>query len=484
MTYRWDDNNRIYPVILSGGAGTRLWPLSRSLYPKQMLSLNSNLSLLQETAKRIAGSRFEVPLFVCNEAHRFVVAEQLRELNLDPDRIVLESVGRNTAPAATIAALLVFEQDPDGVLLLLPSDHVVRDEPGFHAALASGFGAAKEGQLVTFGIKPSSAETGYGYIRRGPEFGQNDGCYDVDAFFEKPDQQTATDYLADGRYHWNSGMFMFSAAAVLGEIERLNPDLLEGCRRSVSGAKSDADFLRLDAESFSAIEAISFDYAIMERTDKAVVVPADIGWSDVGSWSALWDIGEQDENGNVVSGDAILTDTRNSLVMTNDKVVGVVGLDDVVIVATDDALIVAAKDKTQDVKKIVETLESRGRNEHLDHVKVHRPWGHYRTVNAGDGCQVKQIAVKPGEKISLQKHFHRSEHWVVVSGTAKVTNGEETFFLNENQSTFIPIGTIHALENPGDTPLRIIEVQCGDYLGEDDIVRYEDRYGRVEGAAE
>ena len=469
----------IKPVILAGGSGTRLWPLSRALYPKQLLPLNSDRSMLQETVVRVTGDGFAAPIVICNEEHRFLIAEQLRALDTKPQEIVLEPMGRNTAPAATVAALLLAEADKDAIMLLLPSDHVIRDTQSFHSALEIGSSAAKNGALVTFGIPASSPETGYGYIRRGDAFNDIEGCYAVDRFVEKPDLETAQKYVDTGGYDWNSGIFMLPVASYLDEVQRLKPEMLAICREAVSTAKNDLDFLRLDHDTFAKVESISIDYAVMEHTKSAGVVPVEMGWNDVGSWSALWDLGEKDENGNVISGDAIVLGTRNSYIRADGILTAVVGVEDIVVVAVDDAVMVVARDKAMDVAKVVERLKQNERDEHLVHSRVYRPWGYYQCIDSGDRFQAKQLAVNPGAKLSLQLHHKRSEHWIVVSGTAKVTLGDETFLLEENQSTYIPVETKHALENPGKVTLRIIEVQTGEYFGEDDIVRFEDRYGRA-----
>jgi len=472
----------VHPVILSGGAGTRLWPVSRTLYPKQLLPLVSERTMLQETVRRVAGKGFAPPVVVCNEEHRFLIAGQLRELDIAPSRMVLEPVGRNTAPAAAVAALLLAGDDADAVMLLLPSDHVVEDVSGFLAAVETGLAAAENGALVTFGIPPTGPETGYGYIRRGAAYAGAKGCFRIARFVEKPDLEEARRLVRAGDYHWNSGMFLVRAGRYLEELERLKPEMVGCCRRAVAGAVEDLDFLRLEAEAFSGIEPLSIDYAVMEHTEAAVVVPADMGWSDVGSWSALWEIGAKDGDGNVVLGDVITDGTTDSYIRSEGRLVAALGLDNVVVVATDDVVLVVRRDEAQNVKKVVEALARAGRPEHSVHTKVYRPWGYYQSIDAGDRFQVKRLHVNPGQKLSLQMHHHRAEHWVVVSGTAKVTRGDETFLLNENESTYLPLGVKHALENPGDAPLCVIEVQSGDYLGEDDIVRFEDRYGRVPAA--
>ena len=472
----------VHPVVLSGGAGTRLWPVSRTLYPKQLLPLVSERTMLQETVRRVAGKGFAPPVVVCNEEHRFLIAGQLRELDIAPSKMVLEPGGRNTASAAAVAALLLAGDDPDAMMLLLPSDHVIEDVPRFLAAVESGAGAAGQGALVMFGVPPTGPETGYGYIRRGAPYEGAEGCFRVARFVEKPDLEEARRLVRAGDYHWNSGMFLVRAGRYLEELERLKPEMVECCRRAVAGAVEDLDFLRLEAEAFSGIEPLSIDYAVMEHTEAAVVVPADMGWSDVGSWSALWEIGAKDGDGNVVLGDVITDGTTDSYIRSEGRLVAALGLDNVVVVATDDVVLVVRRDEAQNVKKVVEVLARAGRPEHSVHTKVYRPWGYYQSIDAGDRFQVKRLHVNPGQKLSLQMHHHRAEHWVVVSGTAKVTRGDETFLLNENESTYLPLGVKHALENPGDAPLCVIEVQSGDYLGEDDIVRFEDRYGRVPAA--
>ncbi|MBK8908366.1 MAG: mannose-1-phosphate guanylyltransferase/mannose-6-phosphate isomerase [Rhodospirillales bacterium] len=468
------------PVILSGGAGTRLWPLSRALRPKQLLALASDHTMLQETVSRVRHPDFAAPLIVCNQEHRFMIAEQMRALDVTPQAIVLEPAARNTAPAIVIAALFLAERDPDAVMLVLPSDHVIDGVESFHTAVAIARSAAESGALVTFGIPPTKPETGYGYIRRGNAFDGIEGCYRIDSFVEKPSPETAAAYVAAGDYAWNSGMFVLPVAAFLDEVRALKPEMLQGCRQALAGAVEDLDFLRLDAEAFAAIESVSIDYAVMERTGKGVIVPADMGWSDVGSWSALWEISEHDADGNVTVGDVIAIDAHNSYVRGDGKLVAVVGIDDMVVVSTDDVVLVARKDRAQDVRDVVEALKAAGRNEHQIHTRVFRPWGWYQGIDAGSRFQVKQICVYPGQALSSQMHHHRAEHWIVVSGTAKVSRGDASFYLTENESAYIPHNTRHRLENPGRIPLRLIEVQTGGYLGEDDIIRYGDHYGRAQ----
>ena len=472
-------NRKINPVILSGGSGTRLWPMSRESYPKQFLALTSDRSLLQETVLRVADARrFAAPLLVCNAEHRFIVAEQVRCSGVRPSRLVLEPVGRNTAPAVAAAAIMLEAEDADALMLVLPSDHTITDTKGFAKAVSAAARAAAAGGLVTFGITPSEAETGFGYIRRGAAIDKLDGCFAVDAFVEKPDLATAKKYVKDGGYDWNSGMFLFSAGRYLAELERLEPDMVAGCRAAVDGAEGDLDFIRLAAEPFARIESRSIDYAVMEHTEHAVVVPADIGWSDVGSWAALWDVSDRDEAGNVLAGDVVALDVSNSYIRSEGGLVTAIGVSDIVVIATDDAVLVLPRDRAQDVKALVDTLKSSDRVESTLHPRVYRPWGYYQTLHEGERFQVKRITVNMGARLSLQMHHHRAEHWIVVNGTATVTRGEETFVLHENESTYIPPGTPHRLENPGKMALNLIEVQSGSYLGEDDIVRYEDVYGR------
>jgi mannose-1-phosphate guanylyltransferase/mannose-6-phosphate isomerase len=468
----------IYPVILSGGAGSRLWPLSRSLFPKQLLPLAGEQSLIQETALRAVGPAFGPILISCNVEHRFLIAEQMREARIAPSAIVLEPVGRNTAPAAATAALMVAEKDPDGLILLMPADHIVQNLTAFQEAVAVAARAAEQNRLVTFGITPNAPEIGYGYIRRGQPLPGAPGAFSVERFVEKPDAATAAGYIASGEYCWNSGMFLFKASVFLTEMEKLEPELLASCRLAVAQGKNDLDFFRLAPAPFESCKSNSIDYAVMERTDKAAMVPVDMGWSDIGSWESLWAAAVKDGTGNRTQGDVLHHGVRNSYLRSEGPLVAAVGLEDIVVVATKDAVLVSHKAASQDVKKIVEQLEKSGRELHLTHRKVYRPWGAYESIDNGDNFQVKHITVNPGAKLSLQMHYKRAEHWIVVSGTAQVTCGDNVFPLRENESTYIPLGSRHRLENTGTEPLHLIEVQSGSYLGEDDIVRFEDTYGR------
>lgn len=473
-------NIQITPVILSGGAGSRLWPMSRAGYPKQFLPLTGEMTMIQETVLRVSDSRFARPLVICNEEHRFIIAEQLRSCNCETLEIILEPFGRNTAPAVAVAALrLLAEYDDDGLMLVLPSDHAIADQEGFLAACDDAAEAALEGALVTFGITPSRAETGYGYIKAAEPFHGHTSIRRVERFVEKPDQAKAEAYVTDGAYHWNSGIFLFSAKSYLEELEEKNAAIVEASRKALEYSQHDLTFCRLNADAFAASPADSVDYAVMEKTQKAAVVPVELGWNDLGSWAALWEMGEKDARGNVAKGDVIFHDTSNAYVQSDHGLVAVAGVKDLVVVVTDDAVLVADQAKTQDVKRIVERLKSEERSEYNLHTTVHRPWGSYRGIDRGERFQVKRIVVQPGEQLSLQMHHHRAEHWIVVSGTATVTCGKKTFMLTENQSTYIPSGELHRLENPGKVPLHLIEVQSGSYLGEDDIVRFEDGYGRT-----
>jgi mannose-1-phosphate guanylyltransferase / mannose-6-phosphate isomerase len=469
----------IYPVILSGGSGTRLWPMSRSLYPKQLLALFGDTSLLQQTVERVAGHPgFAPPLIVANEEHRFIIAEQLREIRVEAAALLLEPIGRNTAPAAAVAALRIAERDPEGFVLVMPSDHAIADPQAFHQAVGRAAAAAKAGLLVTFGITPDRAETGYGYIAAGKPIAACGGTFAVARFVEKPQQPDAERYVAAGDYFWNSGIFLFPAAVYLAELERLRPDMLAACKEALAKAKSDADFIRLDKAAFAACPADSIDYAVMEHTGSAAIVPVGMGWSDLGSWDALWEMSAKDEHGNALAGNVVAEDTANCYLRSENGLIAAIGVEDLVVVATDDAVMVAPRNRTQEVKTLVGRLLKEGHDQADALPTVHRPWGTYRSIHNGDRVQVKHITVKPGAKLSLQMHHHRAEHWVVVQGTAKIVRGNEELVLTEDQSTYIPLGTAHRLENPGKIPLHVIEVQSGSYLGEDDIVRFEDHYGR------
>jgi mannose-1-phosphate guanylyltransferase/mannose-6-phosphate isomerase len=471
---------KIYPVILSGGAGTRLWPLSRAVLPKQLLPLVADKTMLQETALRVAGwPGVMAPLVVCGNDHRFMVAEQLREIGITPLGILLEPVGRNTAPAVAAAAHYLKAIDPEAIMLVLPADHVIENGAAFRDAVERAVTLVGQGALATFGIVPKTPETGYGYIRRGEAVANCGDCYKVARFVEKPDLATAPGFLNEGGYYWNSGMFMFHAERFLQELQEHAPAIAEAAEKAVGTGYRDLDFCRLEEKAFSDSPSDSIDYAVMEKTVDAAVVPADIGWNDVGSWSALWEVQPKDANGNAQRGDVYLDGVKNSLVRAESRIVAVVGVEDIVVVETEDAVLVTHKDQVQRVKQVVDHLKSKARTEHLHHTRVYRPWGHYEGIDAGDRFQVKRITVKPGEKLSLQMHHHRAEHWVVVSGTARVTCGDKVSLLSENESTYIPIGMNHRLENPGKLPLHIIEVQSGSYLGEDDIVRFEDIYQRA-----
>ena len=496
----------LLPVILSGGSGTRLWPLSREAYPKQFLPLAGEQTMLQATALRLdhlaaehprLGLNVQDPLVVCNEAHRFLVAEQFRVLERRCASILLEPVGRNTAPALTLAALAATadtEPAADPVLLVMPADHTIADAPGFRAVVADGYQLADGGAVITFGIVPTKPETGYGYIRQGELYRQEGlagKAYGLHAFVEKPDLATAEGYLDSGEHLWNSGIFMLRASVWISLIRRFRPDILAACEAAMAGGGRDGDFQRLDAERFAACPSDSIDYAVMERLSAgatggedlppALVLPLSVGWSDVGAWSALWEVREQDAAGNVLDGDAFVHDAENNLVLAQHRMVAAVGVDNCIIVETPDAVLVADKDRAQDVKAVTQFLKDAQRSEHRHHQRVHRPWGAFESIDAGARYQVKRLTVSPGESLSLQMHHHRAEHWIVVSGTARVTCDDSTFLLAENQSTYIPVGATHRLENPGKVPLEIIEVQSGGYLGEDDIVRFEDVYNRTPG---
>ncbi|KZX80777.1 mannose-1-phosphate guanylyltransferase/mannose-6-phosphate isomerase [Oleiphilus sp. HI0009] len=466
---------KVVPVVMAGGSGTRLWPLSRKLFPKQFLPLMGEQTMLQDTLSRL-GSDAANPIVVCNDEHRFIVAEQLRQQGQKAANIILEPNGRNTAPAVALSSYAALSEGADPILLVLAADHVIRDEKAFQSAVQLATASAELGKLVTFGIVPRSPETGYGYIKASTI--SADGTGAVEQFVEKPDLETAQSYLADGNYLWNSGMFMFKASVFLEELEKFRPDIAQATKAAFDGRRQDLDFTRLDEAKFEACPDESIDYAIMEKTEQALVVSLDAGWSDVGSWSSLWEESEQDEDGNSLRGDVLAYESKNNLLFSDHKLIATVGVENLVVVDTPDAVLVSTKDKVQDVKKVVDRLKQEGRSEATIHREVMRPWGFYDSIDKGERFQVKRITVNPGEKLSLQMHHHRAEHWIVVSGTALVTINDETKMVSENQSTYIPIGATHRLENPGVLPLEMIEVQSGSYLGEDDIVRFEDTYGR------
>ncbi|WP_196210786.1 mannose-1-phosphate guanyltransferase [Citrobacter sp. Res13-Sevr-PEB04-36] len=473
----------LFPVVMAGGSGSRLWPLSRVLYPKQFLCLKGELTMLQTTICRLKGVECESPVVICNEQHRFIVAEQLRQLNRLTENIILEPAGRNTAPAIALAALAAKRHSPDAdpLMLVLAADHVITDEEAFREAVRNAMPYAEAGKLVTFGIVPDSAQTGYGYIRRGDVCPATTDAlaFAVAQFVEKPDQDTAAAYVASGDYYWNSGMFLFRAGSYLEELRRFRPDILSACEKAMSTVDPDLDFIRVDEEAFLACPEESVDYAVMEHTADAVVMPMDAGWSDVGSWSSLWEISAHTAEGNVHHGDVISHKTENSYVYAESGLVTTVGVKDLVVVQTKDAVLIADRNAVQDVKKVVEQIKADGRHEHHIHREVYRPWGKYDSIDAGERYQVKRITVKPGEGLSVQMHHHRAEHWVVVAGTAKVTIDDDIKLLGENESVYIPLGATHCLENPGKIPLDLIEVRSGSYLEEDDVVRFADRYGRV-----
>ena len=464
------------PVVLAGGTGSRLWPKSRAALPKQFLALTSDNTMLQDTITRLSGTDAEAPVFICNDAHRFLVAEQLRKKNIEHGGILLEPVGRNTAPAIALAALHATKNGEDPILLVLAADHLIKDQSAFHSDIIKAEALANEGKLVTFGIVPDQPHTGYGYIKAGNVL--NVG-FEVADFVEKPELDTAKQYVESGDFFWNSGMFMFKASRYVEELSKYNPEILEICRRAIETEAPDLDFIRVDSEIFSTCPDDSIDYAVMEKTDSAAMVPLDAGWSDVGSWTSLWETADKDDNGNVCVGDTILENTKNSYINAEQRLVSVIGLEDVIVVETKDAVMVAHKDDAQSIKNVVNKLKAEKRPEFEFHREVFRPWGSYDSIDSGARFQVKRITVKPGEKLSVQMHHHRAEHWIVVSGSANVTIDDNTQLVTENESVYIPIGAVHALENPGKIPLELIEVQSGAYLGEDDIVRFSDRYGRV-----
>lgn len=468
----------ITPIILAGGTGSRLWPKSRAALPKQFLSLTSENTMLQDTILRLPSADMNAPMLICNEDHRFLAAEQLRTVGIEHSGIVLEPVGRNTAPAIAVAAMLALKNGDDPLLLVLAADHLISQHHAFAEAIANAQTLASTGKLVTFGVVPTEAHTGYGYIKAGKELTATG--FEVSEFVEKPNLATAQAYL-DGKQHfWNSGMFLFKASVYLEELQKFNPEIYNACERAIANTETDLDFIRIDKEAFEACPDDSVDYAVMEKTNSACMVPLDAGWSDVGSWSSLWDTNEnKDAQGNACIGDVMLEGVNNSYINAEQRLISVIGLDDVVVVETKDAVLVANRHKVQDIKNVVNKLKAQHRSEFEFHREVFRPWGSYDSIGNGERYQVKRISVKPGEKLSVQMHHHRAEHWIVVSGTASVTIGETTQLVTENESVYIPIGEVHALENPGKIPLELIEVQSGGYLGEDDIVRFSDRYGRV-----
>lgn len=473
----------LFPVIMAGGSGSRLWPLSRVLYPKQFLCLDGELTMLQATIHRLQGIECESPVVICNEQHRFIVAEQLRQMNKLTENIILEPAGRNTAPAIALAALAARRAQPEGhaLMLVLAADHVIQDEDAFRSAVRKALPFAEQGKLVTFGIVPNKPETGYGYIRRGEKSGQADhaNAFSVAQFVEKPNLETAEKYISSGEYYWNSGMFLFRADRYLDELKKYRPDILSACEQAMSVIDPDLDFIRVDQDAFLACPSESIDYAVMEQTKDAVVVPMDAGWSDVGSWSSLWDISHKTIEGNVNTGDVISYNTEDCFLYSESGLLATVGVKDLVVVQTKDAVLIADRNAVQDVKKIVESIKADGRHEHHTHREVYRPWGKYDSIDTGERYQVKRITVKPGEGISLQMHHHRAEHWIIVAGTAQITINDEIKLLGENESIYIPVGAKHCLENPGKISLELIEVRSGSYLGEDDIIRFADRYGRV-----
>ncbi len=470
----------LVPVILAGGSGTRLWPMSRQLRPKQFLPLTGNETMLQQTLLRLDASIRSNSIIICNESHRFLAAEQLRAIGIDPAKIILEPCGRNTAPAIALAALEAAKEGDDPLLLVLSADHLIQDKASFHETIQDASYFASQGRMLVFGVVPTSPETGFGYIKRGQSL--EDRGFDLAGFVEKPDKETALNYLQAGDFYWNSGMFLFKAGIYLKQLEKFRPDILKACEQASVKSTKDLDFIRVDRESFESCPYESIDYAVMEKTTLGVVVPLKSRWSDIGSWTALAEAMKmnKDEQDNVIQGDVLALDTKKCLILAENRLVSTLGIEDLVVVETSDAVLVARKDKVQDIKTLVEQMKSSGRKEHIAHREVYRPWGSFDCIGEGARYQVKRITVNPGAKLSVQMHYHRAEHWVVVKGTAMVHNGKETIMVTENQSTYIPVGQVHSLENPGTIPLELIEVQSGSYLGEDDIVRFEDKYGRKE----
>lgn len=471
----------IIPVILAGGSGTRLWPLSRELYPKQLLSLVNENTMLQNTIHRLDGLQTKgSPIVICNEDHRFMVAEQIRQTGVHNPSIILEPAGKNTAPAVAVAAIYAFNSDPDAILMVMPADHHIEGKDVFTSVVNSAAKIATQNVMITFGIVPESPETGYGYIKAGEKLQESDTkAFKIECFVEKPDLQTAKSYVESGEYFWNSGMFMFKASTYIEELSKFAPEMVKKCEMSVKAGKSDLDFFRLDPESFKSCPSDSIDYAVMEKTDKGVMIPLSAGWNDIGSWQSLWITGQKDEDGNVLNGDTLLHDVKNSFIHASERMVAAIGLENHIIVETSDAVLVSPMNRSQDIKHIVSKLKNSKRSEATIHRKVYRPWGSYESIDFAERFQVKRITVKPGAVLSLQKHYHRAEHWIVVKGTALVTKDSESFLLREDESTYLPLGVTHRLENPGKIPLELIEVQTGPYLGEDDIERFEDVYGRT-----
>lgn len=470
----------IIPVILAGGSGTRLWPLSRELYPKQLISLVDNDTMLQNTIKRLDGvEKKGAPIIICNEDHRFMVAEQIRQIGVMNPMIMLEPMGKNTAPAVAVAAIQAFYSDPEAILLIMPADHYIENTEAFVATVNKAATMASGSIMMTFGIVPESPETGYGYIKASKSYDDDKGAFCIEKFVEKPDLATAKKYVESGEYYWNSGMFMFRAATYLEELSKFAPEMVKHCETAVKLGKSDLDFIRLDKESFSECPSDSIDYAVMEKTDSGVMIPLKAGWNDLGSWQSLWQTGKKDCNMNVLHGDTLIHDVKNSYIHASERMVAAIGLENHIIIETSDAILVSPMDRSQDIKHLVSRLKKSERSEAKIHRKVYRPWGSYESIDFAERFQVKRITVKPGGVLSLQKHYHRAEHWIVVKGTALVTKDSESFLLKEDESTYLPLGVTHRLENPGKIPLELIEVQTGPYLGEDDISRFEDVYGRT-----